>query len=181
MAEYALSLYFDDNTAAQLQLLIDTAKNACGNSYMTEPSVIPPHITFCYFKTESIDTVMPLIENEMVAVSQGDLCWVSLGAFSTAVLFAAPVFNEYLLDLCRQFNNLLIHHVELVDYYKPFSWMPHTTLATKLDKKQMVLAFDAAVARFNPFVGKTTHVNLARCERFTELKTWELQKKKTAK
>jgi hypothetical protein len=176
MSEYALSLYFDVDTSARLQSLIDTAKNACGNSYMTEPSIIPPHITFCYIKTDSIDTIMPFIENKIAYVSQGELCWASLGAFSPSVLFAAPVLNEYLLELCTQFNDLLSPHVELVDYYKPFSWMPHTTLATKLSKEQMTLAFEAVSARFTPLVGKATHVNLAKCERFTELITWELRK-----
>jgi hypothetical protein len=176
MTEYALILYFDNDTTAGFQSLIDIAENACGNSYMKKPSLIPPHITICYFKTERIDSIIPLIENEAAVVSQGDICWASLGSFSSSTLFAAPVLNEYLLNICTDFNNLLNNYVELNDNYKPFLWVPHTTLATKLTKEQMILAFDAVVEKFTPLVGTATRICLAQCERFTELKTWGLQK-----
>jgi hypothetical protein len=180
MSEYALILYFDVETTVMFQSLITKAENACGNSYMTKPAVIPPHVTICYFKTECINLVIPLIENKITAIGQSALSWASLGAFSSSTLFAAPVLNEYLLEICTLFNDLLVNHVELVDYYKPFSWMPHTTLATKLTKEQMELAFDSIVEKFTPFLGTATHICLARCERFSELKIWELQRWETA-
>ncbi|MDR0946526.1 MAG: 2'-5' RNA ligase family protein [Ruminococcus sp.] len=179
MTEYALILYFDNETTTRFQSLIGIAENACSNSYMTKPAVIPPHVTICYFKTESIDMVIPLIENKISNISQGTLSWASLGAFSYSTLFATPVLNEYLLEICTVFNDLLINHVDLVDYYKPFSWMPHTTLATKLTKEHMLFEFESVISEFTPLVGTTTHLSLVRCERFSELKTWELQRGET--
>jgi hypothetical protein len=65
MTEYALVLYFDNETTARFQSLIGIAENACGNNYMTKPAVIPPHVTICYFKTERIDSVMPMLESKL--------------------------------------------------------------------------------------------------------------------
>jgi 2'-5' RNA ligase len=174
MSDYALVLYFDAKTSSRLQSLIHLAESACGSSNMTDPAVIPPHVTVCCFSADSADKALSLIENEVNTVEQGRLVWSSIGAFPDT-LFVTPICNAYLLDLCTRFNKLLEPHVDLNKYYQPFMWMPHTTLATKVDQKQLVRAFEAVSAQFVPMTGIATHINLVQCDPFKELKTWELE------
>jgi 2'-5' RNA ligase len=175
MTEYAVCLYFDDNTTEKLLELMRTAADACGSLYMLDPKLIPPHITICYFSADDINAAKEVIANKVAAIKRGDVAWPSLGAFIPSVLFAAPTLNQYLTDLCVSFNSRLEAVVTLTEYYRPFKWMPHTTLATKLTAEQLYKAFSAVAAKFKPFGGTAVALSLASCEPFTELQAWKLE------
>ena len=65
--------------------------------------------------------------------------------------------------------------VKLADYYRPYNWIPHTTLAAKLTPEQLNNAFVAVANKFAPMMGTTTAISFAACEPFNELKTWSLE------
>jgi hypothetical protein len=174
MNEYAISLYFNEQIHESLLELINIAADSCANRYMLEPSLIPPHITVCYFSTDNPDAVIKLIDEKVKTLVKGKLIWPALGVFPTSVLYAAPVLNKYLLNVCLEFNSLLDSKVKLADYYRPYNWMPHTALATKLTVEQLNQAFIAVSEKFAPMMGTATALSLAVCERFNELITWEL-------
>jgi len=177
MSEYAICLYFDNASSERLMELMRIAADACGNKYMFEPKMIPPHITVCYFTVDGITPIEHIISNATASLKCGNVVWPSLGAFVPSVLYAAPILNEYLLDICTRFNTQLANKVTLADYYRPFNWMPHTTLATKLAVEQLSIAFTAVSAEFKPFQGKTAALSLVKCEPFTELRVWKLEEK----
>ena len=141
---------------------------------MLEPSPIPPHITVCYFMADKPDIAIKLIDEKYKTFCTGGIVWPAFGAFSTSVVYIAPILNEYLLRICTEFNALLDDKVKLIDYYRPFSWMPHTTLATKLTTEQFYKAFFAVSSKFTPMTGTATALSLVVCERCEELKTWQL-------
>lgn len=116
-----------------------------------------------------------MIDDKVKTLGTGRIIWPALGAFPTSVLYAAPVLNEYLLKVCSELNSLFDSKVKLGDYYRPYHWMPHTTLATKLTPEQFNQAFIAVSRKFTPMIGSVTALSLAVCERFEELKTWELE------
>ena len=174
MKEYAISLYFDEQTRTCLHKFTNVAANACGSVYMLEPKPIPPHITVCYFKANNPAVALNLIEEKTRTLNIGRITWASLGAFVPTALFVAPVLNEYLLKVCSEFNALLDGKVELVDYYRPYNWVPHTTLATKLTLERLNKAFDGVAKEFAPFTGTATALSFAVCERFEEIKIWQL-------
>jgi len=173
--EYAISLYFDEQTQNRLLDLMKVAANACGSGYMLEPILIPPHITVCYFKADRPDVALKLIAEKIQTLKTGKIIWASLGAFIPNAFYSAPILNEYLLNMCVEFNALLDGKVELIDYYRPYNWMPHTTLATKLTYEQLNKAFAVVSEKFTPFVGTTTAICFAVCERFEEIKIWQLR------
>lgn len=177
MSEYVICLYFDNASNERLMELTRIAADACGNKYMPEPKMMPPHITVCYFTADDITPIEQVISNEMVSLKCGNMVWSSLGAFVPSVLFTAPTLNEYLADTCTRFNAQLASKVTLADYYRPYKWMPHTTLVTKLTVEQLNIAFAAVSAKFKPFQGKTAALSLVKCEPFTELRVWQLEEK----
>lgn len=177
MSEYAICLYFDNTSSERIMELMRIAADACGNKYMLEPKMMPPHITVCYFTADDITPVENIISGETASMKCGNVVWSSLGTFVPSVLFAAPVLNEYLYDSCTGFNTCLANRVTLLDYYRPYNWMPHTTLATKLTDEQLNMAFAAVSAKFKPFQGVTVALSLVKCEPFTELRVWRLEGK----
>lgn len=177
MSEFAICLYFDKASNERLMKLMHTAADACGNKYLLEPKMMPPHITVCYFTTDDITPIEQVISDETASLKCSNVIWPSLGAFVPFVLYTAPILNEYLLDICIRFNNQLANKVTLLDYYRPYRWMPHTTLATKLADNQLNIAFSAVSEKFKPFQGKTAVLSLVKCEPFTELRVWQLEEK----
>ena len=177
MSEYAICLYFDNASSERLMELMRTAADACGNKYMLEPKMMPPHITVCCFTTDDIAPIEQIISDGTASMERGNVVWPSLGAFVPSVLFTAPTLNEYLADACTRFNAQLASKVTLADYYRPYKWMPHTTLVTKLTVEQLNIAFAAVSAKFKPFQGKTAALSLVKCEPFTELRVWQLEEK----
>ncbi|MEN6313870.1 MAG: 2'-5' RNA ligase family protein [Clostridiaceae bacterium] len=174
---YAICLYFDNASSERLMELMRIAADACGNRYMLEPKMMPPHITVCYFTADDITPIEQVISNEAVSLKCGNVVWPSLGAFVPSVLFAAPTLNEYLANACTRFNAQLTSMVTLADYYRLYKWMPHTTLATKLTDEQLNIAFVNVSAKFRPFQGMTAALSLVKCEPFTELRVWQLEEK----
>ena len=174
MIEYAVSLYLDDAANEQLLHLMCVAADACGNDYMLEPKLMPPHITVCYFTTDSIDAAERLVGEEASILKRGDVMWPSLGTFVPSVLFAAPTLNQYLFDVNTNFNARLAGGATLFDYYRPYQWTPHTTLATNLTARQLTSAFSAIAPKYKPIKGTAVALSLASCEPFTDLRIWRL-------
>lgn len=71
-------------------------------------------------------------------ITQGFVCWASIGLFNPSVLFLAPVINEFLLKSCEIVNNLIkvVSGTESNSNYIPYQWIPHTTIAVKLSSQE---------------------------------------------
>ena len=80
------------------------------------------------------------------------------------VIYAMPVFNQYLLDLSMDvycaFNQ--IDETKISKYYKPMSWIPHITLGKTLTKEQMLGAVGILQDGFVPMTAEITEIGLAR-------------------
>jgi len=174
MKDYAVLLYFDEQTNLSLQKMINVAADACGSRRMFEPALIPPHITVCYFTADNPDVAMKIIDEKAQTLSADRIIWPALGVFPISTIYAAPVPNEYLANLCNVFNTLLEGIVQPNGWYLPNSWMPHTTLAMELTREQYNQAFTAVSSVFTPLAGVATALSLVICEPFEELKTWTL-------
>ena len=174
MTEYAIILYFDGATKERFFELMHLTADACGNSYMLDQK-IPPHITVCYFKADDYSAALELVNKKAITLKREIISWPSLGAFVPHTLFAAPTLNEYLLNRCADFNELLSERVSLVDYYRPFKWIPHSTLATRLTAEQLNKAFEAVSLKFTHIEGAITALSFVRCEPFSEIMVWPLK------
>jgi len=58
--------------------------------------------------------------------------------------------------------------------YLPFQWVPHTTLASRLDSDSLKRAFDVAMQKFTAIKGKCISLSLIQCSPVKELKTWDI-------
>ncbi len=172
---YLVSLYFDKSTEKQIQSYIDDVANKCGNSFMIENNV-PPHITVSTFETRDEKRVVETLENAMSDIKQNKIKWVTVGIFPT-VIFIQPVLNEYLHNISSDIFESIkdVPNTKVSKYYKPFSWLPHATIAKQLTEEEMKNAFDVLQNSFGAFEGEIVRVELAKKNPYQVISSWELK------
>lgn len=191
---YHISIYFDAKTEARMREYIKKVAEVTGNIYMLQANV-PPHITLAAFECEKeeelvrgLECLMKTPGKKQVAVENtvnvnnngmyaGTLQWVSVGSFLPGVIFLQPVLNEYLQGLTQQVHDCLqeVEGVKVRSCYKPFSWLPHSTIAKKLTPQQLRQAFEVLQQEFSVFEGQVVRVGLAKMNPHREIVGWELK------
>lgn len=198
---YHVSIYFDKKTEIRIRDYMRKIAEATGNAYMLEAAV-PPHITLSALECEKEEVLVkrleafitgkaePVTEDmsptdkkarannaSLSAMQAGTLTWVSVGTFFPGVIFLQPVLNEYLQGLAQQVY-LSVKDVEGVKVrpcYKPFSWLPHSTVAKKLTPTQLQQAFQVMQQEFAVFEGSVVCIGLAKMNPHREIASWELK------
>ena len=158
---YLISAYFDNQTTKQLQRYINSIAEETGNIYMTENDV-PPHMTISSFEIRKPEVLV----NDFYRLKSLGKCHIniiSVGEFLPYVIYAAPVLNKGLQHLSESIYNYISvrEDVLISKCYQPFSWFPHITLGKKLDKEQMVQAFQSMQIHFTPIQGQIVSLGLA--------------------
>lgn len=173
---YLVSIYFDEKTNKNIQNLIDKTACKTGNNFMIEGKV-PPHITVSAFETKQEEKVLGRLRAVAKDLSQNNLRWVSVGTFLPNVIYLAPVLNEYLLNMAQNIYEKMesVDETIMSPFYRPFQWVPHTTIGKLLTKEQMREAFEVLQEQFVPFEGTVTKIGLAKTNPYTELALFELQ------
>lgn len=173
---YLVSIYFDEKTNKTIQTLIDKVAGKTGNNFMIEGKV-PPHITVSAFETKQEEKVLERLRAVAKDLSQNNLRWVSVGTFLPNVIYLAPVLNEYLLNMAQNIYEKMesVDETIMSPFYRPFQWVPHTTIGKLLTKEQMREAFEVLQEQFVPFEGTVTKIGLAKTNPYTELALFELR------
>ena len=174
--EYVVMLCFDEHTESYFDDITKEIADGGASDYMADKKY-PPHITIADFHTDDVGKIVNELDNNISGFAAGDVVWASLGAFVPRVLFASPVMNDYLLNACTNINRLLEPLVPHRGdgFYLPNQWVPHTTLASDLDKESLIKAFGIATEKFFAVKGKCVRLMLLQCRPYVEIKTWDLR------
>lgn len=172
---YLVSLYFDDKTTIKIQNLIDKVAEKSKNKFMIDNNV-PPHITIGAFETNNENEVIKILDKKLKNFKSGEIIFASIGVFKSSVIFLSPVLNEYLHNLSVNIYEDLkdIDNTIISKYYMPFQWMPHTTIAKKLNNEELFLAFQELEKNFNIFNGSVTKIGLSKTNPYEDIKLWDL-------
>lgn len=174
---YLLSLYFDKDSSSKIQKLIDRAALKSGNNFMIDGEV-PPHITIAAFQFEDEKEVIEVLDKTIGKFKEGIITWASVGVFKSSVIFLAPVLNNYIHNLSVEINNSLrgLENMSINKFYVPFQWMPHTTIAKKLSREELLVAFEEVERNFVAFNGMVTSIGLSKTGPCIEVKRWNIYK-----
>ena len=172
---YLLSVYFDKNTENRIQSYIDDVARTSGNMFMLENNV-PPHMTIGAFETLQEELAVKVINEAISDMKRDKIEWVAVGTFPT-VIFIQPVLNEYLHKISSVINECMkaIPDTKISKYYKPFSWLPHATIAKQLSEEEVRNAFDVLQNSFGVFEGEVVRIELAKKTPFRVIASWELK------
>ena len=194
---YLISIYFDKQTEKRLQSFINRVATATGNNFMVDNQV-PPHITVAAVETkredeliacvdelikhitscdDAVDNTIKCIEDTAKFIDAGDIQWVSVGAFLPQVIYVQPVLDEYLYKLSVLLSEKLSGLEETIcsQYYQPFGWLPHCTIAKQLSKEQMTEAYKVLQDHFVPMNGRVMRIGVARTNPHRDIRVWELE------
>jgi 2'-5' RNA ligase len=143
---YLISAYFDENTNRVLQGYIEKVAKVTGNDFMVANHV-PPHLTLSAIEARSVDVLVPAFEKLDSKISRGDISLITVGQLMPKVLYVSPYLNEYLQNLEQQVFDCFkdIPNTTISSCYRPFSWLPHITLAKTLTREQMLAAVQTMV------------------------------------
>lgn len=173
---YLISLYFDDKTNKKIQNLINSAAERSGNTDMADKHV-PPHITLSVFESrEKEEVLVKNLDTVFGELQATNLTWVSVAAFFPQVLYLVPVLSESLHTFSIMASKGLesCSDIKIQECYRPFGWIPHTTVARRLSTEQMRSAFAALQTAFVPFEGTVVRIGLSTASPKREIKTWDL-------
>jgi len=175
---YLVSLYFDNKSAIKIQGFINKVAAKSGNNFMTHNNV-PPHINIASFQTDEEDKVIEILDKRIKDIDRGMITLASIGIFKSSVLFLAPVLNEYLHNLSVSIYEgiSLVENISISEHYFPFNWMPHTTIAKKLTKEELILAFQELEKNFIIFSGIITRIELSKTNPYEDIIAWDLGNK----
>ena len=175
---YLISIYFDEETNKRIQSYIDAVAKNTSNTYMIEVQV-PPHITISSIeaKKEKETAIISQLEKCIMQLSKGGIQWVSVGVFLPYVIYLTPVLDEYLHELSSAVYESMedIEDVSISKYYRPFQWLPHTTIGKKMSQEEMRKAFEVMQNQFASFSGTVTKIGLARSNPYWDIVTFELK------
>lgn len=173
---YLISIYFDENTEQRLQHIMKSVAKETGNTFMLDNHV-PPHITVTAVETKQEDLLLTCVEEVVKKLEIGDIKFVSVGTFSSQVIFVQPVLSEYLHMLTECLTQECEKMGETIcsPYYQPFHWLPHCTVGKQMTKEQMLQAFEVLQKQFVPMDGKVVRIGVAKTNPHRDIRVWELE------
>ena len=175
MDTYAIVLYFDDTTNKIIGNMIERTATLSGNSYMLDIN-IPPHVTLGCFLSDEQSDLLEKVESFAKSVTPFKVTFHSIGAFEPYVLFASPVKDECLTQMNNALHKLLLNDYEPAENanYLPDRWMPHCSLAVRLDAEQFAKAKAIESEIDLPFTARVTKIALAKCNPYNVMATWNI-------
>ena len=174
---YLISIYFDEKTDKRIRSYMTQIAKHTENTAMIQGEV-PPHLTISAFGADSEEEAREIFYKVSRNVKPGNLQWAAVGAFLPQVIYLSPVLNEYLQNVSEITYKEVVSskNVSLKGNYRPYGWMPHTTLAKHLTKEQMTKAFEVLQGQFGPFEGCVTKIGLARTNPYKDIELLEFKK-----
>lgn len=172
---YLVSIYFDESTEKKLKSCMKKVAKTTGNTFLLDNQV-PPHITVAAVETKQEKALISCMEKVAGKINSGNIKWVSMGSFSSKVLYVQPVLNEYLHNLSVILSKELEQLEETIvsPYYQPFSWLPHCTIAKQLTPELMQQAFAVLQKEFVPMDGRVVRIGIAKTNPHRDIKIWDI-------
>ena len=182
---YAITLYFDKATTAQIHTLTRNLAAITKNEYMIENSV-PPHLTLGMFHADDSELeklkslfgdFVNTVKNE---ASQNEFPVFFSGPdnFLDKVIFLKPT------DDCRSLLahlNELLHKLFLTSFepadnrnYLPGNWVPHVALAVKLNHQAFENGMEFLNKEQKTISGLCVQIGLACCNPYTPVLDFSL-------
>ena len=174
---YAVSLYFDGESASKISCCVKETAEASENFYLTEHEV-PPHMTLGVFHAsdDELEKLKSLFKEFASKIGRTfTVGFDGADSFLGKVIFLriSEESRTHLSELNSILHDFLLPDFEAGDNrnYLPQNWMPHVALAVKLNSVQFKsgMNFLKAHNELIPTVANVVSIGLARCNPYEEI------------
>lgn len=133
---YAVIATFDERTENRVKEIWKKIEGITGVSMKG----LDPHITLADYYDLDEKAYLRKLEQLAECTNPFSVVFSSIGAFpSTGTVFVAPVMTKELQDVHRSFHEYLKEFLDYEQsYYVPNKWVPHCTIASRLDKSNFL-------------------------------------------
>lgn len=143
MFAYALVGYLDNETEKNFKRLWTNLSEKNITHYGIENRGRRPHITIADYEILDKNIFIELLEKFYEEKQKVDISLNILGTFiNTGTLFIAPTLSTELLTFHNNHHKYFKEFNENENsFYLPGKWIPHCTIASRLDEDKMIQAF----------------------------------------
>ncbi len=163
--KYAIELYYDENTEAQLHSLAKSVADAGLSTKFTEWKA-RPHLTLACFNDVDEEKCIKLLNLFAQTHRKLPAYVASVGMFNdTKTIFASPMMNDSMYAFHRELHECLKEFDTTGhEWYCPNRWMPHCTLAlTKKDEEEVFYqASNLILHEFKKLAGEFVSIGLVK-------------------
>lgn len=173
---YLISLYFDDEHTEKIEQYVNIVEEKTKNSYLTQ-NHIPVHMTLATLHEHDEKELIKNFDLVIRNLKAGTIDLVAIGSFASHTVFVMPVLNKYLFDLSFQINAVADREDDhrKQNRYRPYSWIPHITIARKLNQKEHALAYQVLSEKFQLMTIRANRIALSRSQPYQDICVWHLQ------
>lgn len=175
--DYAVTVYFDEKSQAQLLGMMEDLGRAGVNRYLLDVG-IRPHITLAYWNGQKENDVTAEISRYAQAVKGTKVLFSSIGIFPAdpKVVYLSPVKDDALIRLHQGLYGELDGKIEnFSQNYTPDYWVPHCTLATKLTEAEVLKSVNTLLKVKFPVEAQLSQVELIKCRPTEEILSCEVK------
>ncbi|CAM4181475.1 hypothetical protein BAMA_19980 [Bacillus manliponensis] len=143
---YAVIATFDEKTTNRVKEIWKQIEKFTGVSM----EGLDPHITFADYHHIDEKSYLQKLKQFTKRTSAFSVVFSSIGMFpSTGTIFLAPVVTKELQDVHRSFHEYFGDFLDNEQsYYVPDQWVPHCTIASRLDKNQSLRILEHMYGKF---------------------------------
>ncbi|MDH4203171.1 MAG: 2'-5' RNA ligase family protein [Phycisphaerae bacterium] len=175
---YAVVLHFSDELEKKVLALWQKLADTKLTSSLLDFGISRPHISLASFEKADVNILLKYVENLAKSTPSFSLNFDSVGSFPTdeKVVYLAPNRSDGFISIHREFHKS-IQNTDLScnEYYLPGKWLPHCTVAYRVEDLNFKKAIEYCQETGHQFHGNVTGVGVLEYWPIKELASFPLK------
>lgn len=147
---YAVIATLDERTNQKIKGLWRELKDLSLSDYAYQVKDRKPHITLADFETDAIEEVLEKLTGKLHLSLSLDLPLQSIGSFlGSSIVFLSPTKTPELVKLHEQVHDLLGKLIASDSQYAPQIWVPHLTIANRIEEDKLAMIYTYCLKNLN--------------------------------
>ncbi|MBL4938297.1 2'-5' RNA ligase family protein [Clostridium sp. YIM B02515] len=167
---YAVAALFDTETEKCIKNLWNGLSDKGISNYGQEAKDRRAHITIADYNNLDKNSFIELAEEVYKDKNQIEISLSILGTFvKSGTLFVSAAITTELHELHKNYHDKFAEfNDDPNSFYLPGKWVPHCTIASRLNDENMLKAFDYCSKELKMIKGKITEIALLEFKEFNE-------------
>ncbi len=175
---YAVVLHFGDELETQVLALWQKLADTKLTSSLLNFGISRPHISLASFEQADVNILLKHVEDLAKSTFSFPLSFDSVGSFPTdeRVIYLTPTRPKALANIHANFHKNIQHAgLSCNEYYLPGQWLPHCTVAYKVEDSKFEKAIEYCQKADHQFHGDITEIGVLEYRPIKELASFPLK------